>query len=54
MLQESVKKTMIICSVGICQKLCYHENGYKFAVKVFILPRIPNLNLQVQLNSICM
>lgn len=31
-----VKKTMMISSVGMCQELCYHENSYKFALKVGI------------------
>lgn len=27
---------MIKSSVGICQEMCYRENGYRFAVKVGI------------------
>lgn len=38
-LQCVINKTMIISSVGICQEMCYRENGengYRFAVKVGI------------------
>lgn len=34
--QNVVNKIMIKSSVGICQEMCYHENGYRFAVKVGI------------------
>lgn len=34
LLQDVVKKTMIISSIGMCQEICYHEQSYTFAVKM--------------------
>lgn len=43
-LQDVVKKTMIMGSVGVCQEMCYHDNGYKFGVQVGIVQNITNVS----------
>lgn len=52
-MKDVVTKTMVISSVGLCQEICFQENGYSFAVKVDTLQNVTNFSFQVKRKSIC-